>query len=410
MTCPVCNATAHDPFLAVERVPVFCNVLHSSRAAARSAPCGDIGLVLCPHCALVYNRAFDPARVTYSADYDNPLHISASFRAFATELSRRLVTQHRLSGGVAVEIGCGDGFFLDLLLKNGMRQAVGYDPSMEGRIVVQTDEPRLRIVPVLFEKQRLNGRIDAIICRHVLEHLPDPLGFVQDLREAFCSQNPLIYFEVPNAEWILQTLSLWDVIYEHFTYWTAPTLGALFTRSKQMPISVSTGFGDQFLMLEARPRGTAAPREWLSRGEVHRIGQLCNHFARTCAELIAHWRLALGEVRTRHGKVVLWGAGSKGVTFANVVAGDEPLLAGIVDINPSKQGKFVGGCGLPILAPWNLTALQPDVVLLMNSNYTAEVSAQLDELGLKPEIRHAGQWSPESAGPFCSVAGRGTTG
>jgi hypothetical protein len=400
MTCPVCRAEPPDPFLTLKRVPIFCNVLHSTRTAACSAPCGDIELVLCPGCALVYNRSFDPARVSYSPDYDNPLHFSATFRTFASELSRRLVTEYRLAGGAAVEIGCGDGFFLDLLLKDGMREAIGYDPSMEGRVVDDRHDAALRIVPTLFQKQLVNGPIDAIICRHVLEHLPDPLGFIQDLREAIESQNPLIYFEVPNGEWVLQTTSVWDVIYEHFTYWTAVTLGVLFDRTKHLPISVSTGFGHQFLMLKARPHGVPTLREWLLRYEARRLGEICKQFGKASAELIGQSRTALGEIRAHDGRVVLWGGGSKGVTFANVVAGNEPLLAGIVDINPNKQGKYIGGCGLPVLAPSELTELRPDVVLLMNSNYAGEVSTLLDELGLKPEMRHVDQWSRESVNPF----------
>ena len=88
--------------------------------------------------------------------------------------------------------------------------------------------------------------------------------------------------------------------------------------------------------------------------------------------------------------MVMWGAGSKGVSFASVIVGHEPLLAGIVDINPTRQGKYVGGCTLPVLAPEELKDLRPDIVLLMNDNYEAEVSTQLDELGLRSEVRHAG--------------------
>jgi hypothetical protein len=88
--------------------------------------------------------------------------------------------------------------------------------------------------------------------------------------------------------------------------------------------------------------------------------------------------------------VVLWGAGSKGVTFANIMNESKHSLAGVVYVNPFKQGKYVSGCALPVLAPEQLKMLRPQVVLLMNENYMGEVRMRLDELGLAPDVRLTG--------------------
>jgi hypothetical protein len=385
----MCDERAPEPFFALRNVPVLSCVYYDSETAARTATCGDVELVVCPNCALVYNRSFNPDLVDYAPGYQNPLHGSASFRTFANELAQRLVGAYQLKGGVAVEIGCGDGYFLELLLKNGMREAVGYDPSLNGKSLKRA-KGRLRIVPERFEDPKLGKRIDAIICRHVFEHLPNPAGFARNLRQIVGSRNPLLYFEVPNGEWVLNSLSIWDVIYEHFTYWCPATLRTLFAQAGFTPLSVSIGFGDQFLMLEARP-GVSPSGDWPSQDEVVDIMDRCDHFAKVGTKLISYWRTTLRDVRARQQTAALWGAGSKGVTFANLIAGDEALLAGIVDINPGKHGKYVGGCGQRVSAPAELKELRPDLILIMNDNYRAEVSAQLSELGLKSEIRHIGR-------------------
>ena len=200
------------------------------------------------------------------------------------------------------------------------------------------------------------------ICRN-------PSEFLTKLRANIERNDALIYFEVPNASLMLDALIVWDVIFEHFTYWTSAALGTFFARHGFDPISVSTDFGKQFLMLEARPSAFPYQRSWPARADVRAIKDQCLHFGEMSTKLISCWITVLRNLRAQGRKAVLWGAGSKGITFANVVAGEEPLLAGIVDINPEKHGMYVALSGLPVLRPLQLNELRPDVVILMNENY-----------------------------------------
>jgi len=77
--------------------------------------------------------------------------------------------------------------------------------------------------------------------------------------------------------------------------------------------------------------------------------------------------------------VWLWGAASKGVTFALLVDPDASRLAGAIDLNPNKVGRFMAMTGLKIESPDAL----PDgaAVIVMNPNYRSEISAQIDAMG-----------------------------
>ena len=88
---------------------------------------------------------------------------------------------------------------------------------------------------------------------------------------------------------------------------------------------------------------------------------LAASFAETARETIDQWRSRLSELTSGERQVVLWGAGSKGVTFLNVVGRDARITA-VVDINPKKIGHFAAGTGHPIVAPEALTDV--DVVLI----------------------------------------------
>jgi hypothetical protein len=58
----------------------------------------------------------------------------------------------------------------------------------------------------------------------------------------------------------------------------------------------------------------------------------------------------------------------------------------VVDINPRKQGMYLAGTGQQIVAPEFLRSYSPDLVIIMNSIYRDEISAQLREMGSSPEV------------------------
>ena len=87
----------------------------------------------------------------------------------------------------------------------------------------------------------------------------------------------------------------------------------------------------------------------------------------------------------RGEKVVLWGSGSKGVSFLSTLAlGD--AIEYVVDINPYRQGHFMPSTGQEIIAPETLKDYQPDHVIVMNPIYCDEIQADLDRLGVSAKI------------------------
>ena len=82
----------------------------------------------------------------------------------------------------------------------------------------------------------------------------------------------------------------------------------------------------------------------------------------------------------------LWGAGAKGVTFANLIDGSRELIDCVVDLNPLKQGHYLPGTGHPIVSHQALTARGVSTAILMNPNYREENLALIREAGLDVEL------------------------
>jgi hypothetical protein len=77
--------------------------------------------------------------------------------------------------------------------------------------------------------------------------------------------------------------------------------------------------------------------------------------------------------------VALWGAGAKGVTFANLIDSERQDLDCIVDLNPEKQGHYVPGTGHPIVSYRDLCERGVTAAILMNPNYRQENLALLQD-------------------------------
>jgi SAM-dependent methyltransferase len=373
--CPICLGAAGTPFLELSAVPVHVNVLHRSAADAATIPRGDLRLVFCAGCGLIWNASFDERLVEYDAEYENSLHASPTFAAYAESLAEHLVQRFDLAGRRVAELGCGQGDFLQLLCRAGAAHGLGLDPSFTGT----TPDERVAVRRELFDGAPLGA--DFVCCRHVLEHIRRPVEFVRSLRRALPPGVP-VYFEVPNGAFQLEHGVVWDLIYAHVTTFTAPSLATLFELCGFEQLEVGTSFGGQYLWVEARAgEGRPVPRA----GEVAELGRLVDRFAAGYRSAIAGWDERARAFAGAGRRAALWGAGAKGVTFLNAL-GSGACVDVAVDLNPRKQGTFVTGTGQPIVAPEQLAGYAPDVVLVANPIYADEVREWLAGLGVRPEV------------------------
>ncbi len=108
-------------------------------------------------------------------------------------------------------------------------------------------------------------------------------------------------------------------------------------------------------------------------------------FAEQHHRKLEDWRRTLQELREQGRTVVVWGAGSKGVTFLNALGAND-LIRYVVDLNPRKQGRFIAGTGQEIVPPEFLQGGAVDCVILMNPIYEKEVRERLRSLDLHPEL------------------------
>lgn len=360
-------------------MPVLQNVLCPTPEEARCVPRGDLVLAHCPACDFITNVAFDADRMHYGEDYENLQACSAFFEEYVDELVDRLVSAGLRQKNV-VEVGCGTGYFLRKLCERGGNRGTGFDTAYRGPDEVGD----VRFVRDVFDARQAGIAADAVLCRHVIEHVPDPLALLQSVRAALtASPDAQVVFETPAVEWILEHVVSHDLFYEHCSYFSEGSIAYAFGRAGFAPERIERLFGGQYLWVEARPASadTAAPPG-------ARLGGVVEQFRAEDASALARASSRLSEL-VGDGAVAVWGVGAKGVTFLNLVDGDAEHVCCAVDVNPRKQGQFVAGTGHPIVGPEALTERGVGAVLLMNPNYLDECQRLADKHGA--EVRFVTQ-------------------
>jgi SAM-dependent methyltransferase len=384
--CPVCNSTGIAVFFQVFQVPVHCNVLWSVQDAALRAPKGDVRLGFCGDCGHVFNLVFDPALIEYTQDYENSLHFSPRFQSYAEWLAARLVDRHDLHNRDIIEIGCGKGDFLKLLCELGGNRGVGFDPSYVPEQGVGEAAERITVIQDLYSERYASYKADFICCRHVLEHVQSPGDFLTTVRRAIGDRSGTpVFFEVPNGLFTLRDLGIWDLIYEHCSYFSPSSLSRLFAACGFDVCDVAETYEGQFLCIEAVPGEGLVNSRPNPRDDPAGVARDVASFADRYRGKIRNWHRHLGRMARGGQRAVVWGAGSKGVTFLNLLE-TQGQIAYAVDINPRKQGMYVAGTGQQIVPPEFLREYQPDVVIVMNPVYEDEIRRFTGGLGLTPEF------------------------
>lgn len=331
--------------------PVLQNRVYCTAEEAKSCVKSDIVIVEDQQTGLVYNAAFRPELMVYDSTYNNEQALSQQFCTHLKAVAELI--ESALGKDKLLEVGCGKGYFLELLQKRGL-DITGCDPTYEG------NNPR--VVKKYFEPGILDAA-NGLILRHVLEHVPNPIDFLSHLRDANGGKG-LIYIEVPCFDWICEKRAWFDIHYEHVNYFRLSDFARMFARV----ITIGKCFSGQYLYVIAdlatlrRPvfepsHAVSFPREFLAD-------------------------LDTAAQNSTEQPACIWGAASKGVVFSLLRRRLGLPVDLVIDINPAKQGKFLPGTGLLVQSPEsglkNLPAGSP--IYVMNPNYLEEIKVMSNQL------------------------------
>jgi hypothetical protein len=383
-TCLACGYQVAVPIFDGGKQPLATLAWPSDVEAACDLPRLPLDFVSCVDCGHVFNVAFDYSHVPYSGKPNLMFNSANIWSQFVRDVCSFLL-DHLPERPVVVEIGHGDGSFLSALgeARPGGRY-VGFDPHG-----ATSDVSGLEFRTELFDPVTHLAELtpNMVISRHVLEHMTNPLAFLQQLSfAATClKQAPLAYFEVPCIDRTLEIFRTVDFYYEHSSQFTTASFTRMLERCKAEVLDIRHGYGGEVVSGFARLGGP---------GNNTDATQIARKFRAEAEKALAVVMEQLAQLYTSGRPVAIWGGTGKSAAFMCRYGVDRKRFPTVVDSDWNKVGTFVPGTGQEIRFRDWLVSHAVEVVIIPPQWRAADILAEMREAGITAEqvlIEHNGR-------------------
>ncbi len=390
MKCRHCDHPLTHLFLDLGFAPPS-NAYLTSDDLSRPEKYFPLKVRVCDSCWLVQTEDYAQVHELFSAEYAYFSSTSQGWLLHAKRYAEEIVEKLKLGpSSLVIEIASNDGY----LLKNFVAMDI---PCLGIEPTASTAEAAERQgIPILREffgyalaKQLASQeqRADLIVGNNVYAHVPDINDFTLGL-QATLKAGGTITLEFPHLLQLIAQVQFDTVYHEHFSYLSLLAVERIF-RSAALRVfdvyKIDTHGGSLrvFGCHMDDPRPTSPNVNELLREEetqgLKSLDTYSNFQAK--ANQVKNDLLDFLLAQKKAGKkIVAYGAAAKGNTLLNYAGVKPDLLPVIFDAAAAKQGKFMPGSHIPILAPQELETTPPDYVVILPWNIAAEVKAQLSAL------------------------------
>ena len=383
-TCPACGCHAAVLFFEGGAQPLATLAWPSSAKAAREMKRLPLDFVRCVECGHIYNSEFEYDEVPYSEKPNLMFNTGSSWSDFIRRIQGEILSRAP-ERPVVVEIGHGDGSFLSALADIRPKgRYIGFDPhgaTGNSNLVELRQE--------LFDpvQHLISIRPDIIISRHVLEHMTDPLGFLQKMScvAATMRMDVLSYLEVPCIDRVLETGRTTDFYYEHSSQFTTGSFTRMLETSFSFVEEIGQGYDGEVIY------------GFVQMGEEHpsrlKHMQEARDFRDAARRSMGAISSQLDELWSSGRRIVIWGGTGKGAAFIGRYGVDAKRFPIVVDSDPDKVGTFVPGTGQVIRSCSWITDNPVDVVIIPSQWRARDIVDEIEGLGIVVEtilIEHKG--------------------
>ena len=353
--CIACRYPVTYPLFHPEDQPLAALHLPKSASSARDVARYPMDFRSCANCGHIFNIAFDYAKVPYENNSNLMYNTGSGWMDYMDGLARRLTAAY--GAGTWLEIGCGDGNFLERVKKlEPKARIVGFEPGVEARNAAKKGVEAIEdyFVP---ERDMVKYKPDFLICRHVIEHLQNPCDFVAQLAY-WCNIHrifPVLIAEVPCIDKAIAGARVNDYLYEHVSNFTLFSFGHMFEVAGFEVLKLERGYADEVVVAEVKALELPRLQEIKTTTENYRQ-RIDAQFA-NIAKVLAGWKAA-------KKKVAFWGGTGKSASFLNnfnIMAEEFPL---VVDSDYNKVGRHVPRTAQEIRPPEYLNENPVEIIVI----------------------------------------------
>lgn len=346
-------------------------------------------VLVCDHCWLVQTEDFAQADELFSADYAYFSSFSTTWLRHAEKYVADMVSRFSLDrSSHVVEVAANDGYLLQYAKARGI-PCLGIEPTKSTADVARTKG--IEIVEEFFgvglarQLVAQGKQADLTVANNVLAHVPDINDFVGGFA-TLLKPTGVATFEFPHLLNLIEQNQFDTIYHEHYSYLSLTAVVTIFQVNGLSVFDVEelpTHGGSLRVYAQRKDAGMRETSVRVAKLlERETAAGMCNKsfyagFQRKADKVKNDLLVFLIEAQRAGKSVAGYGAAAKGNTLLNYAGVRPDLMSFVVDRNPAKQGKFLPGSRLPVMAEDQLRQARPDYVVILPWNLREEVVEQL---------------------------------
>jgi SAM-dependent methyltransferase len=390
--CHSCGAALRHTFVDLGEQPLANAYLTREQLDAGRDPRYPLHARVCSECLLVQvEQVVSPAEIFSEYPYFSSYSTSwlDHCAAYARTVRERLGLDDR---SMVIEVASNDGYLLRNFVADGV-PVLGVEPAANvARAAIDSGVPT---EVAFFGREYAETLVargdsaDLVVANNVLAHVPDLEDFVGGLA-AVLKPTGVLTIEVPHLLRMLERTEFDTIYHEHLSYFSMLAARSALARRglRVFDVEELETHGGSLRIWASRPEAasawpeTVAVEEVLDGERAAGLGTLDGYrgFADRVDALLGELRRFLREAASAGARVAAYGAAAKGNTLLNAAGVTESDVAYVVDRNPHKQGRFLPGSHLPILAPDQVRRDRPDYLLVLPWNLRDEIMGQMADV------------------------------
>jgi len=355
-------------------------------------PFFPLGVFVCSNCQLVQLPEFESPEDIFGGEYLYFSSYSESWLRHCEAYTVKMIERFGLgSESKVVELASNDGYLLQYFAQRGV-PVLGVEPA--ANVAKVALEERGIPTEVCFfnletaQRLRAEGHVaNLIAANNVLAHVPDLHGFVAGIAHLLADDG-VATLEFPHLMRLIEGKQFDTIYHEHFSYLSFHVVVRAFREHGLTVFDVEelpTHGGSLRVyagLASGSPNVSEAVTSLLARER--EAGYQSMEIYQDFHEQVQAIKRDLLEfliAAKRDGKrIVGYGAAAKGNTLLNYCGIRADFIDVVADRSPHKQGCFLPGTHIPVVAPEDIDALKPDYVLILPWNLRDEITAQLSHI------------------------------
>lgn len=381
--CRSCASKTLKPILALGET-ALADLLLTKDQLGDEEPRVPLNVAFCPDCTLVQIIETVRPEILFHADYPYFSSVIATLMEHSRRNALELIERRQLgTGSLVVELASNDGYMLQNFAERGI-PVLGIDPAKAPALAAIA-----KGIPTLMEffgtetAKRLaaEGRhADIIIANNVLAHVANLNGFVAGIA-ALLKPTGMGVLEFPYLVGLLEHCEFDTIYHQHLCYFSLMAIDKLFRRHGLFVNDVrKLAIHGGSLRIYVEPSEAVGPavREMLDDERARGLDTLAAYqaFRDRVRKIREDLNALIARLKGEGRRIVAYGAAAKGTTMLAYCGLDANTIEYVVDKNQFKQGRYMPGSRLPIVAPERLLEDRPDYVLLLPWNFADEILEQ----------------------------------